>query len=171
MKITLVMVMSLDGKTTSSAGPIWSSAEDREQFESLKKIYPVLIMGRKTYDVVTKHQKISSPPIRIVVSRTRGVSQPGMLEFTTKEPKELVADLEKRGFTSALLVGGSKLAGSFLHQKLITDCYITIEPTIFGQGNPLFVIDAVSVRLKLDQIKKLNETGSIRLHYIFHYDS
>lgn len=154
MKITLVMVMSANGKTTrGDAGPItWASVEDQKHFETLKANAPVIIMGRKTHDSIKPHL-LDDGKVRIVMSRSGGT------------PEQVVADLEGKGFLEALLVGGSELNASFFEAKLVSEIYLTIEPKIFGSGLPLAQAIGHEVELELINVKQLNPRGTLLLHY------
>ena len=153
MHITLVMVMSLDGKTTKGLegmpsariGPSkWASPEDQEFFDGMKKKVGVLIVGRKTFEAAGKP---SGDGIRrIVMSREGGF--------------ELPTDINE-----ALLVGGSELNAEFFRRKLINEIYLTIEPKIFGAGLPLAQVTGLEVELELINVKQLNPQGTLLLHY------
>lgn len=91
------------------------------------------------------------------------------LEFTDETPRALVRRLSSEGYESALLVGGSDINEAFLKDKLITDCYITIEPRFFGNGKSIFTSDAVDIPLQLTDVTTLNQQGTLLLHYIIRY--
>ncbi len=62
MKVILVMVMSVDGKTTKwgdSKIHGWTSKEDHQFFFALLKRERLLIMGRKTYQAARLKMKLS----------------------------------------------------------------------------------------------------------------
>ena len=79
------------------------------------------------------------------------------------EPENTLKELEKMGYTSAILGGGSFVNGMFLEHKLVDEIHITIEPKIFGDGLGLFKGD-FDVNLKLIDCEKVNE-DSIVLKY------
>lgn len=175
MRLTLVMVMSADGKTThSSITHGWSSKEDQEHFCELKSKFPVVIMGRKTYESVKNDLHITDNPKRIVMTKQPSFfaldTVPGKLEFTSDNPRIVLQKLESQGHQGALLVGGSNLNEAFLSAHLITDCYITVEPKFFGNGKDIFTSDPIDVSLQLISVKQLNEQGTMLLHYKILYD-
>lgn len=177
MKIILVMVASADGKTTKwteSAVHGWSSKEDSEHFRSLKSKHRLIVMGRKTYEHV-KNEIVLSPNILRIVMTQRpadfsGDTVAGQLEFTDEPPVTLVRRLESLGFDTMLLVGGSELNGGFLEDKLINECYLTIEPRFFGSGKSIFADTKIDVQLQLMELHKLNEQGTLMVHYSLQYD-
>lgn len=172
MKITLAMVMSVDGKTTQGNDPniyTWTSSEDLVHFNSLKNNARVIIMGRKTYDSVKDKIKLTSQTLRLVVTNNPEkyikLSVPDQFEFTSSKPLEIVNSLESRGYREALLVGGHILNRVFFNSKLVNKLVLTVEPIIFGQGLGLVADSLGSVSLQLESIKKLNERGTLVCRY------
>jgi dihydrofolate reductase len=177
MKITLVMVQSLDGKTTrwdQSDVRVWTSAEDQQQFTALVATSTLVIMGTGAYEGGKAYRKLSPKILRIVCTHnpTKYESEkvPGQLEFTDESPELLVHRLEKIGYIHALLVGGSGVNTAFFAQKLISDCLITVEPKIFGQGKGLVQNIQTDISLALLDIKRLNDNGTLLLHYTIMYE-
>lgn len=153
MKITLAMVMSADGKSTKGDGSpnLWASVEDQGFFHKLKHKIGVIIVGRKTFEAAGKP---SGDGIERIVMSHGGPT-----------PREVIANLEKRGRAEALLVGGSELNGAFFKEKLINEIYLTIEPKIFGEGLPLAQMAGNEVKLELLNVERLNPQGTLLLHY------
>lgn len=174
MRIILVMVSSVDGKTTHPTVHGWSSVEDQERFRTLKSQHPVIIMGRTTYEAVKNELQLTGEILRIVMTRSPTLYDDQhvkeKLEFTDETPRALVRRLSTEGHESALLAGGSNLNEAFLKDKLITDCYITIEPRFFGNGKSIFTSDAIDVPLQLTDVITLNKQGTLLLHYIIGYE-
>lgn len=174
MQITLAMVASVDGKTTHPTIHGWSSSEDQSHLRTLKLTYPIIIMGRKTYETVKNELVLSEKTRRIILTKhpEKFIDScvPGQLEFTDESPIALANRLGRHGPTRSLLVGGSDVNELFLKAKLITDCYITIEPRFFGDGKSMFTNDAIDVSLKLIEVKQLNTRGTLLLHYSVDYE-
>src|SRR3989338_7525820 len=110
MKITCVMVSSVNGKITKGDSPRvrdWSSKEDVKQFFGLVEKSRLIVMGTKTYEVVKKNMKHNEKRLRIVMTRNSSkyqvLSIKNKLEFTSEGPLELVKRLEKLGFKEMLL--------------------------------------------------------------------
>jgi dihydrofolate reductase len=173
MKITLVMVASVDGKTTKWAESgiyEWTSKEDREYFFSLIQKSPVIIMGRKTFDAARKMMRLSPEILRIVITRDpdkyEKLSVPGQLEFTSDASRNLIERLESRGMTEALLVGGEQINTSFFKEGLVTEVWLTIEPLILGSGNSLVLGEEFDIALRLQSVERLNERGTTLMKYL-----
>lgn len=172
MNIILVMVTTADGRTTMWHEPEvhgWSSPEDLAHFAKLKSEHHLLIMGKNTYVALKKSITPSSALRRIVMTSTPEDFQtdtvPKQLEFTSETPEALIARMSAEGYESMLLVGGSQLNRSFLASKLINECYLTIEPKFFGSGNNLFAPVDVDMPLRLIDVTKLNDKGTLLMHY------
>lgn len=174
MNITLVMVSTADGKTTHPTTHGWSSAEDRKFFTDLKTTHRLLFMGRSTYETVRSTLRPSPTLRRIVLTshpeRFSKDTVEGQLEFSAEDPAALVKRLERQGYTEALLVGGATLNATFLREKLITDCFLTVEPRFFGSGNGIYTSDPIDVRLSLTDVQRINKQGTLILHYLVSYD-
>ena len=172
MKITMVMLMSLDGKTTRGNEAdvrAWASAEDQAYFTSLIQQSRLIIMGRETYDAVKTHIRLSSDKLRVVLTRRPELYESkavaGQLEFSTDTPTELMQKLEKRGFQELLLLGGSTTNAAFFQVELVDELYLTIEPTMFGSGKSLVHEQVSDISLQLISVKQLNERGTLLLIY------
>lgn len=173
MYTTLVMVMSVDGKITkwNSVGDVstWTSTEDKAHFGSLISNCTAMIMGKNTYIAAKDMIKLSPKVLRLVMTKNpekyRKLAVPGQLEFTNKSAKRIITYLEKQGNTQALLLGGSTVNATFFQAKLVNEIQLTIEPKLFGNGLPLIANEKLDIDLRLESIKKLNDTGTLLLKY------
>jgi len=174
MNVTLVMVQSLDGKTTHPSHHLWSSVEDQTHFEALKEKYTAIIMGRKTYDTIKNSLQYTPKILRVVMTKHQKRHEhhmnAGQLEFTNESPQLLLHRLARLGHVRALLVGGSEINTMFLREKLISDCYITVEPRLLGEGKGIFTNSSLDIPLKLLDVTRLNPRGTLLLHYTIDYE-
>jgi len=160
MKVTLLMAMTLDGKIGKSADhfPDWTGKTDKKRFVDITKRAGVLIMGSKTFDT------IGTPlPDRqnIVLTRNKNrVSRWDNLVFTDSRPGEILDNLEKEGFTEAILAGGAIVNSLFAEENLIDEIVVTISPMIFGYGPSLF-IEKIGMELELMEVERM---GRNRVH-------
>lgn len=171
MKITLVVATSLDGKITMGDNPdvhVWTSPEDTEHFRSFLQSASLITMGRKTYDAMKDTMKHKPGRLRIVFTRDPHEFEKerieGQLEFTSEAPKELVDRLSVK-FKEMLLVSGAEVTTAFFKAGLIDEIYQTLEPWIFGAGKPVVLPEDLNIKLQLIDMKKLNEKGTLLLHY------
>lgn len=171
MKVILAVVASVDGKTTKWQDPniyTWTSAEDQKHFFSLIEENNAIVMGRKTYDAAKHFIKLSPQKLRIILTTSpedyKDTGVPGQLEFKNN-PKKIVDELEQKGYKQVLLVSGAQVTTAFLRNNLVNELWLTIEPKIFGQGNPLLQEEELNINLQLKSIKKLNKQGTLLVKY------
>ncbi|MBI2043004.1 dihydrofolate reductase family protein [Candidatus Pacearchaeota archaeon] len=158
MKVILFMAQSLNGFIADENGnEDFLSDENWYTFKRLAEKIGCFIIGRKTYDVVSKWENYSFEDIdakMIIVSKSREV----------QSPKEAIETVKRLGFDKVLLTGGSKLNTSFIEQDLIDEIILNVEPAIIGQGINIFAEGKFEKKLDLIETKKLSE-GIIQLHY------
>lgn len=172
MKVLLPYVATINNKITKGADPNpknWSSKEDQAFFGEMKQKATLVIRTSKTYEA----SKEFDPPRsgRLVVVLTRDTSKYesetvlGQLEFTNEAPKDLIARLAKSGHEEALLSVGGNASAQFIKEGLVDDFYLTIEPLMFGIGTQMIGELDFEAKFELVEVKKLNDTGTIWLHY------
>jgi dihydrofolate reductase len=83
--------------------------------------------------------------------------------FTDKSPKQVLKLLEQKGFKE-VMIGGGRIVGSFMEQKLVDEIFLDIEPHAFGNGKMLFGDSNFDFKLKLLGIKKFSK-NEVQLHY------
>ncbi|TAN33395.1 dihydrofolate reductase [Patescibacteria group bacterium] len=165
MKTILLMAVTADGLIgrDSKHTADWTSKADKKMFVEETKKAGVIIFGQATYATVGKPL-----PGRLIVVMTRkpdaSKNIAGSVEYTDKQPKELLADLEQRGFSSVIIGGGATINGIFLTEGLINETWLTIEPKLFGKGLPLFLGADVDLNLELLETKQL-DTNVVQVKY------
>ena len=163
--ITMIMVMSLDGKISNEYAQIheWASAEDQAHLKSILKQYDAAIMGRKSYFcqdfpcemyVLTHNEQLLHQ------------QDDSHVFYVTGDVRTVCKEMAKKGIKKAALLGGSHTNYLFLKNKLVTDIYITIEGKVFGTGQSLVIPRPLDCELVLDSVEKLNQRGTLLLHYI-----
>src|SRR3989338_4891209 len=171
MKITLAMVLSVDGKSTKWDLPdqSWASEEDKTHLIKLISENDLILMGGKTYETAKKHIKPKAGKLRIVIThnpeRFSGDQMENQLEFTNRPIPELIQTLESMGFKQMLLLSGEGLNKQFFEAGLINEIILTVEPVIFGRGRGIVAEANLDLKLKLLSFEKLNNKGTMLLHY------
>lgn len=172
MKVIMVVVSSINGKTTKAIDPniySWTSKEDQKYFSSLIQKSNLIVMGRETYEAARPIIKLTPGKLRVVLTRNpqkfKHYEVLGQLEFTNDSPSGLVKRMETLGFNKMLLVGGSTINSLFFQQNKIDEVWVTLEPYIFGRGKGLVEENDLDVSLKLKSVKKLNQKGTLLLKY------
>jgi len=161
--------MSVDARITQgdhTRPTLWRSSEDSVVLKGLIAHNQVLVMGRNTYETV--RPRPSENHLQVVLTsdpqRFASLHEPGGLEFVSLSPAALIANLKLRGYEKVLLLGGSSNL-PFLEAGLVDQIYLTVEPSLFGRGQPLTDTMTTVVPLQLVSCKQLNQEGTLLLHY------
>ena len=85
--------------------------------------------------------------------------------YINPEKVNLEEYIEEKGYKAVCNLGGRGAYSFGLENDLIDDIYITIEPLMFGEGIGAFNKKVDTKKFKLIETKKLNENGSLLLHY------
>jgi dihydrofolate reductase len=170
MKIVLVFVSTLDGKITKWGDPKvkkWSSPEDKKYFRKVWNDARVIVMGSNTF----KAEPVKTGRDQLLIVMTSqpayytSYSIPGTIEFSDESPGELASRLAGEGYDQMLLVGGPKVATSFLKEDLVDELWLTIEPLIFGSGNIITTSEDLDIKLKIISLEKVNDSGTLITRY------
>ena len=163
MKVILLMAMTLDGKIARDSNhfPNWTGKQDKRLFVRTTKEAGVIIMGSKTFDTIGKPLP---GRLNLVMTRNKDrISHQDNLVFTDKSPRQILADLENRGYKTAVLAGGATVNSIFAKAGLIDEIWVTITPRLFGQGLSLFA-HSMDADLELMETREL-EPGVVFLKY------
>lgn len=171
MKVTMAMVMSLDGKTTrgkESGTADWASPEDQSFFREIIASHDCVVMGSATYRAAREHMRPSADKPRIILS-----SNPGQyadeghegLFFMAAKPNEVIKKAAAMACSNVLLAGGAATNAEFLEAGLVDEAYVTIEPLLLGSGRPLTTGLTSPIDMRLITAQQLNEAGTMLLHY------
>lgn len=154
MQVFIIAVLTADGLIAESqeqSSVTWRSKEDRKFFIEKTREAGVVVMGANTF-----HTMARPMPDRLhIVYSYEPIDLPGV-EVTTKEPREVIKDLENRGYKEVAICGGSTIFTMFMEAGVVDKLYITIEPVLFGSGMSLFN-KKFEKRLQLKSMQKLGE--------------
>ncbi len=166
MKTILYMASTLNGHITTVTGDTnWTSKEDWQGFLAMTKKVGNAIIGRHTYDVITREHTQFKSLLTIVLTKNKTLIKTTPITIiTNKSPRKVLNLIKQKGFKTALVCGGGILNSSFLKEDLIDEIYLDIEPLILGKGIPLIEPEDLTKRLRLLSVKKLNQ-NTIQLHY------
>lgn len=164
MKIVLIAAISADGKiaqTADQSSMDWTSKEDTKFFIDKTKELGTVVMGRKTFATFNRPLKGR----RLIVITKNPQAEPAMegVEYTSEAPQALVTRLEAEGVTQLALAGGSSIYSQYLAAGLVNECYLTVEPVLFGTG-VLLASGFDRLNLTLVDVSKLNDQA-VLLHY------
>ncbi len=167
MKITLIMVSSVYGVNARNANHNAcesTSPEDKKHCQELSKKIGVVLMGGNTF----KASGRKNYPGRIAYLLTRN---PDKYDFgenvfpVSGTPQSVASHLRSQGHEEVALIGGAQVNREFLQAGLVEEIYLTVEPVIFGKGLHVFDDQELENKLTLLNSKKLNDKGTILLHY------
>jgi len=151
MKVFCIAALSADGFIAKNAEDTleWRSLEDKRFFREKTMEAGVVVMGKNTYESIGKSLK---GRLNLVYSLEpiEGV------ETTQKEPRELLSELEKRGYEQVAVIGGSSVYTQFLQARVVDTLYLTYESILLGRGVKL-LNEEMELKLELVSSKKLGE--------------
>lgn len=160
------MAITVNGMIGKSDGNSdFTSEADGVNFNATCQKIGVVIMGRKTYEVLyPDYMPLKQGTHWVLTNDTTKISNNSTVKFTNKPPEELIKDLERSGTNEVCLIGGQQTISQFMQKRLIDEIYLDIEPLIFGQGMSLFTPTDFEFKLELLEVKKLS-FQTIQLHY------
>lgn len=166
-KFIAIAAITLDGKIAKDPKHFsnWTSKEDKLFMRALLAKCDVVIVGNNTYKTAVKPL---SKRNCIVFSRSAGklVSKSANLLYVDPVKINFKNLITKLGYKRIALLGGAQTYSYFLENNLIDGLYLTLEPLAFGGGINLFSNKKIGdFKFKLISVKKLNQKGSILLHY------
>ncbi|ATC65756.1 deaminase [Nibricoccus aquaticus] len=162
MRVTLIAAQSLDGFITKHAAPgsDFASSADQVHLRNALAGFDCSVMGAETYRTARTQirERLTPPRLRTVLTRSpqnfAADTLPGLLEFSSASPAQLLADLSARALRRCALLGGAQIHSLFLNSHLIDELWLTVEPALFGRGTPLLA-QATDTRLRLLSQEKL----------------
>jgi dihydrofolate reductase len=145
MRLSIFCGVSVDGflaRLDDTFDFLFVGEQEPHGFKEFLASVDLVVMGRRTFDVVTKlgHLELyGNKPLVVLSGRRLDFSSvnTGLVEQMSGEPGEIVAQLEARGFKHAYVDGGQTIQ-RFLAAGLIDRMVITRVPVLIGKGIPLF---------------------------------
>jgi len=172
MTITIYIAMSANGLISNSKGvPDWLSPEYSNGFGEICQRTKAVIMGRKTYSILAPDYLPLKEEGTTVVLTTNTGAEPAnrTVVFTDQEAKEIVAMLERKGRQEAVIVGGAYTMSKFIAARLVNEIILVVEPSLFGNGLPMFNDVDFTYKLTLMRTARLN-SDTVKLHYEVRYE-
>ncbi len=160
------VAVSLDGFIAGPNGEYdWIVPDPAVDFRALYKEFDTVVMGRKTYEVITAQGGHGAMPgLKVVVfSRTRPPAEyPGV--SILRDPAKVVEALKREKGRDIWLFGGGELFRSLLDAGLVDTVEVAVNPVLLGSGIPLLPPGA-STKLTLADRKILPRSGMVMLAY------
>lgn len=170
-KVILYIAMSLDGyiaKLNDDISFLSMVEQEGEDYgySAFTATVDAVILGRRTYDKVLS-MGIDFPHAdkdTYVITRTSQATV-GSVKFYTGSIPNLVTLLKSKPGKNIFVDGGALVANELLRYNLIDELYISIIPTLLGDGISLFKSGRPETQLKLVSAKSFDK-GLVQLHYI-----
>src|SRR5687768_9357969 len=166
-KVTLGLANSLDNfiarKDGGSDWLHWTN-EVAEMSAKFMKTVDVLVMGRKTYEVMLASGETSYPGATNYVF-TRSAKKAAALrkrlakkkpaknvEIVSEDAAAFVGKLKTKKGKGIVIFGGGELAKSLFEADLIDEIVLNVHPVILGSGVPLFPEIERQINLELFEV-------------------
>lgn len=150
IKVIAIWTQSIDGFIAKNGDDdlSWGAKADKQWFSKVTKAIGVVVMGRKTAELIGKPLP---GRLNIVMSKQHRANGKWQIEnnliFTDKKPREILADLEKRGFKQVVIGGGASIYTLWFKEKLVDEVWASLQPVVLGQG--IKAVEDVGVKMKL----------------------
>jgi dihydrofolate reductase len=161
------VAVSLDGFIAGRNGEYdWIVPDPAVDFRALYREFDTVVMGRKTYEVMTaKGGHGAMPGLKVVVfSRTRPPAEYPGVRILRDDPAKVVDALKREKGRDIWLFGGGELFRSLLDARLVDTVELAVNPVLLGSGIPLLPPGA-STKLTLADRKVLPRSGMVMLAY------
>lgn len=167
--VVLFIATSLDGYIATKDDSLeWLFKVEGEGDNGYSQFYETIdtvIMGKRTYDWVME-QEIKEFPYKdkkcYVFTRSQ-LNDTEDVAFVSGDVTQFVNELKEQNGKKIWIVGGGELLHGFIKEKLIDEFFITVAPTILGEGIPLFKGGDYQVELTLKGTRNFNQF--VELHY------
>jgi dihydrofolate reductase len=144
VKLSVFCGVSVDGflaRPDHSLDFLETGEQEPHGFEEFYNSIDVVVIGRKTFDVVLTFGEwpYGKKPVVVLSSTQLNFSsiKDGVVEQMSGEPLEIVTKLKARSFKHAYIDGGITIQ-RFLSSGLIDRMIVTRVPILIGTGIPLF---------------------------------
>ncbi|GHI00320.1 dihydrofolate reductase family protein [Neobacillus kokaensis] len=169
-KLVLFIAQSLDGYIATKDDSLdWLfkvEGEGDNGYSEFLATIDTVFMGKRTYDWLMEEVKGDFPYIdqHCYVFTRNPVENNEHVTFINEDIVTFTSKLKKEQGKNIWIVGGGDLLYTFLKEKLVDELYLTIAPTIIGDGIPLFKEGDYQLELSLKGTRTFNQF--VELHYI-----
>ncbi|MGB6299822.1 MAG: dihydrofolate reductase family protein [Rivularia sp. (in: cyanobacteria)] len=168
-KLKYYVACSVDGFIARKDGSfndfVFEGEVVNDYIESFK-LFDIVLMGRKTYEIGLKEGKTNPYPIMnsYVFSHSMKQSPDENVKLVSEDGIELVRSLKNEAGKDIYLCGGANLATTLFAEKLIDSIILKINPFVMGSGIPLFGEVIQPTALELTD-SKVYESGVLLVNY------
>ena len=159
---------SLDGYIADAAGGFdWIPHDPTVDFAALFAHVDIVLMGRRTYDVMRAQTGPAwKKGTRVyVVSRTLAPGERADMTVVRDDPAALAESLRhEEGSGEIWLFGGGQLFATLLAARQVDVVEVTVVPVLLGAGVPLLALGAGRTALTLVH-SRVYPSGMVTLNY------
>ncbi len=166
-RVRYQVAVSLDGFIAGPNGEAdWIVMDPSIDFAALFKEFDTVIMGRKTYQVMTAQGGHGAMPgLEVVVfSRSLPPARHRGVRIVNDDPGHVVAELKARPGRDIWLFGGGVLFRSLLDAGMVDTVEVAVVPVLLGSGVPLLPPGGTTKLVLADQ-RTLPASGIVALSY------
>lgn len=157
-KVTLYMAISADGFIAGPNDETPWSDEEWEAFQAFVKTCDVVLLGRRTYEIMAKDGDFVDGPEYIVVTNDANIDTGNF----RKRAINSVGDLPQA--ERVAVIGGGDLNGRVAKLGCIDEIILDMEPITLGSGMRLFGDHDIQFKLELIASKAIGR-GTVQNHY------
>jgi len=157
---------SIDGKIAKRADHFsdWTS-EDKQHLRDTIAASDVIVIGNNTYKLAEDRlQKRNCIVLTSTVATIQRIHS--LLTYMNPSNYPLADLINESGYKTICILGGTQIYSYCLHNNLIDELHITVEPVVFGEGLPLFNTPHES-NFELTSSQQLNKRGTMLLKYTY----
>jgi len=163
----IVVACTIDGFIARFPGQIstdWTSEEDKKHLHKMEEEADVLLLASKSYELVK--ERLSEFNSIVLTRKVDGIKKENeLLTYINPEKADVDAFVREKAYKKVCVLGGRVAYNFVLEKDLLNEIYLTIEPVVFGEGVGFFNKKVDEKRFELVSAEKLNEKGSLLLHY------
>jgi len=171
MKITYYVASTIDGYIAKEDGDVsWleelNISMEEAGYDEFYSTVDALVMGRNTYEMIVSFGQwpYGNKPVWVCSSKSINAMEGCNLQ-SGRTPLDTYNEAQAQGANHLWLVGGGKLAASFLEENLLTHLSISQMPIILGGGIKLF--GEVQNHIKIQRISmKPHKSGFTQMDYL-----
>lgn len=171
-QLVLFIAMSLDGYIADSRGSVdWLEGEGSSEgcydsYAEFAKTIDTVFMGWNTYHQVVTELSVNEwvySDFTSYVFTHRKLQSSEQIIFTDDNPIDVLNRLKKKDGKDIWICGGSNLIEQYIQADAIDRYYISIIPTLLGNGTRLF--PEMDREQKLTLLEMRTENGIVELIY------
>lgn len=168
-KIKVFIATSLDGYIATREDDLrWlfqTEGEGDNGYQEFLSTVDTIVLGRRTYDWIRNEtgETFPYPTQQCYVFSKYPHAPDSRVTYIAEPVSDFARHLKLQSGKDIWLVGGGLLLQAFASLRLVDEWFITVAPTLLGDGIPLFHTLPFETRLQLLGTRRFNQF--VELHY------